>query len=158
MTYYDRNNIRVRDTIPQDVEYLKSRLRQSDIEEVWASHHHTPEEALTLSYRESVLCFTIQVKDTPIAMFGIVAETILGNRATVWLLASDDMKKIQHRFLRYSKAFIQKMLSFYSLLYNFVDMRNLDSRRWLKWCGAEMGQVCAYGIEKQAFQYFQFRR
>ena len=93
--YYNQNGIMVRGSVREDVDNLFWKLRKSDIEEIWASHHHFPREALKNGFKRSFLCLTILLEDNPIAMFGIFAEVFNGDRATIWLLASPDLDKIQ---------------------------------------------------------------
>ena len=95
MIYYDKNGVCVRDSISDDTLYLSTRLRKSDVEEIWASHHHTPKDALMLSLEKSTVCMTILMKDKPVGMFGIVPESLLGDKAVIWLLASDDINKLR---------------------------------------------------------------
>ena len=73
--FYDLDGVTVRSSTIEDVEYLKDKLRQSDIDEVWASHRHTPEEALRLSLERSAMSFTIEDNGKPVGMFGVVPET-----------------------------------------------------------------------------------
>jgi len=157
MIYYDRNGITVRESVIEDVEILKMRLRFEDIAEVWASHHHTPEQALQLSFEKSVPCLTIDNNGVPVGMFGITPETLMGSKAIVWLLASDDIDKIKIRFLRNCKIFINLMLNQYPYLYNFVDERNTESIKWLKYLGAKFQGPVTFGVEQMPFR-FRVRR
>lgn len=157
MIYYQQNNIIVRRSQRSDVDYLKSRLRQSDVDEVMASNGHTPEEALKLSLDKSIWAATVQ-NGHPLAMFGINPESILGSRAIVWMLASDDLKTIERRFIRNSKKFIKMMLEYYSYLYNYVDNRNEKSIEWLQYCGADIREPAPYGKAGLPFRYFSFNR
>ena len=154
---YNKNGITVRPSLESDIEYLKDRLRQSDIDEIWAASHDLPESALRRSFKESPFCCTI-LNGNPIGMFGIAPPVVLGNKASIWFLASDDIKKIGRRFAKNSRKFIDTMLSFYGYLYNFVDNRNKDSIKWLKLCGATIEEPKPYGKEQRLFRYFYFKR
>ena len=156
--YYEKGDTIIRNSMQEDVEFLNTKLRQSDVDEVWASHHHTPEEALKISITNALLCITAIKNGIPICIFGIHPDSILGNKATIWFLATDELKKHSKQFLRLSKGFISYFLEYYPLLYNFVDDRNRQSICWLKWCGANMNGAVTYGIEKMPFHYFEFRR
>ena len=158
MIYYDKDNIIVRTSNIDDVEYLSTRLRQSDIDEVWASHNHTPHEALKISLERSTLCLTIVDNNIPIAMFGINPDFILSDKAVIWFLSSDGIYKIKKRFLRNCKIFINMMLDQYEILYNFVDARNTDSIKWLKSLGADISAPFVFGSERMKFCYFSFKR
>lgn len=153
MTHHKIGSVIIRDAVSSDT----FELREADKKEIWASHHRTPKQALVAGYRESIMCFTVECKGNPIAMFGIVAHTILGRTASVWFLASSEMNKMQQIF-KHSRKFINLMLSYYSILGNYVDAENAQSIKWLKWCGAKLGPIVPYGVEQQPFQYFEFRR
>lgn len=156
--YYKSKLGAVRDSEIKDVFELADNLRMDDIAEIWKSDHKTPETALLDGFTNSIICFTIERNEKAIAMFGMVPHTILGNVATIWLLASPELEKGQRAFLRHSRQFIDIMLGHYPLLINYIDVMNQQSIKWLKWCGAEFGPVIPYGIEKVSFQYFQFKR
>jgi hypothetical protein len=156
--YFKSEAVTVRDATISDVFELARNMRPADISEIWKSHHRTSESSLMVGYSESVICLTAERKESPIAMLGIVPHTILGKVASIWLLASPELEKIQKTFLRNSRVFIDLMLEYYPILINWVDVENRQTIKWLKWCGAELGPVVPYGVEQQPFQYFQFRR
>lgn len=155
---YSKDGVIVRKSVIEDVHKLKNNLRKTDVAEIWASHNHTPEEALKLSFEQSVLCLTIENKDEVVAMFGIVPESLLGSRASIWLLGSDGIEDIQIKFLRNNGKFINFMLSFYPHLSNFVDSRNRVSINWLKKIGAKIHSAVNFGAEQLPFHYFEFER
>lgn len=155
--FYDKDGIIVRRAIKDDVEFLCDKLRQSDVNEVWASSHKTPEEALTYSLDKSIFALTI-VNSNPIGMFGIAPDIILGDKASVWFLASDELESIGRRFIKNSRRFIDIMLDYYPYLFNFVDERNQESIKWLRLCGATIEEPQPYGKENLPFRYFYFER
>lgn len=156
MTYYSENGITVEASTEEDVKQLSNKLRQTDIDEVWASHRKKPEEALIDGLKVSVMCLTIKNNGRPVGMFGINPETMLGDTAIVWFLSSDDIERIKTRFLRRGKAFIGMFLNHYSKLWNLVDERNKKSIEWLKFLGASFGKYVTINGEK--FIYFSFER
>lgn len=158
MIYYDKNGIIVRESTMKDVNFLKYRLRLDDIAEIWASHHHSPEVALTESLMRSSPCLTIDDNGKPVGMFGVNPESMLGSRAVIWFLASDDINKMKIRFLRNCKIFIKLMLNEYPLLYNFVDVRNTESVKWLEYLGAKFQGPLKFGVEQMPFLFFSFER
>ena len=95
---YDDGKIKVRKSVREDVRYVADKMRTSDREEIWASNHLTPEEALKKGMDKSIYCRTIE-NGFPIAMFGICPQNILGNKANIWMLGTDDLNKIKVKFL-----------------------------------------------------------
>lgn len=158
MYYYKKEDIAVRDSVEEDIIPVADNMRKDDINEIWAAAHLSAREALQRSFDHSVKCFTVLKGDRPIMMFGAAPVHFLGETGAVWMLATDDFCDIHKKFIRESRKFIQLMLGYYPHLYNMIDVRNQASRRWLAWCGAKIGEVMPFGIDKLPFQYFEFRR
>jgi len=156
--YYKTKLATVRDATMRDAFAMAPHMRESDKQEIWVSNHISPENALIAGVINSVVCMTIEKDEKPIVMFGVVPQTLLGNVASIWMLGTDDIHKVQRTFLRHSPEFIDYMLGFYPYLFNYIDIRNKESLLWLKYCGAEFSIIVPYGVEQKPFQYFCFRR
>jgi len=157
--YYKSRLAIVRDAEIDDVFQLASNLREADIQEIWKSHHIKPRAALLGGFKESELCFTIERQEQPIAMLGVMPpQTLLGNSAIIWLLASPELEKVQRAFIKRSRYFIKGMLQRYSMLENWVDNENKKSIEWLKWCGFTLESPKPYGVEGKPFRYFYIKR
>ena len=150
-------DVEIRDSQLSDIFYLKSRLRQQDIDEIYASNHLTPAEALTYSFYLSKRCLTI-FRDEPVGMFGIVEDPTDSDKALIWMLGSDRMNKVARHIVGDAKDFIEQFMDSYEVLYNHVDARNTKSIRWLEHLGAEIDDPIVYGREGLPFHHFQFRR
>lgn len=157
-TYYEKNGIVVRPTKLEDVGYLAGRLRQSDVEEIWASNHIKAYPALYEGFKTSVMTLTVEDNKDVVAMFGINPENLSGDKAVIWLLASKKLDKIKFRFLKNSKKFIEMFLNMYPYLYNYTDARNTQAIEWLKFCGATIEEAKPFGYDMKPFHYFYFSR
>lgn len=155
---YDKDGIQVRKTVEDDILYLHTRLRRSDVEEVYASNHHDPYSALCLSYSRSLVCLTVVYSGVPVAMFGINADNLIGNKAVIWLLGTDELTKHRIRFARHSKRFVDMFLEMYPMLFNYVHDDNKESIVWLRRIGAKIGYPEPYGLENELFRPFSFER
>jgi hypothetical protein len=144
--------------VVSDIKPIAEDMRKSDVEEILASHGRKPMESLAAGYAESTMCFTVEHKGVPCAMFGAVPQTLLGERANIWLLASNDFCKCHLKIVRHSKIFIRYMLEHYQILENYVHVGNKASINWLKHCGADMGDVIPFGKNGEFFRKFTFRR
>lgn len=158
MMEYDRDGIRIRGTTVADLRYLAVNLRSDDIKEMWASHHIDPVNALVFCFNKSPFCYTVERDKRPVVIFGIFPISVLGNEASVWMLSTDELMLIKRRFVRHSRKIIEHMLSFYPILYNYVDVRNKESVKWLRWCGAKMETAMPYGVDQLPFHRFSFGR
>lgn len=156
--FYDQDNIIVRTATKEDVEYLSKHMRQCDVDEIWASHHHSPKEALEISLKESNIALTVEDNGVVVAMFGTCPQSLLGAKATVWMLATDGLDKIKRRFAKNSRRFIEFLLSHYPYLFNYVHTNNVKSIEWLRFCGAKFSPPIRYGVEQEVFQYFWFTK
>ena len=147
----------IRESQVLDIAYLKTRLRQSDVDEIWASNNLTPTDALTFSYYLSKVCMTV-VDENPVGMFGIVEDPENSQRALIWMLGTDGLSKVAKKLFKETKEFIEGFLDAYPLLYNFIDAENTRSIAWLRKLGAEIGEARPHGKEGKLFCYFSFRR
>jgi len=154
--YYDQNGIKVRRSLESDINYLSDNLRQSDINEIWASHHATPLSALTQCHN-SPFSLTVE-RENPICMFGINPESLLGNRAVIWCLATDELSTINIRFLKHSREFVEMFLEIYPYLYNYVHAKNIESINWLRFIGATIEEPVKYGVDGELFHHFFFEK
>lgn len=154
---FRQNGVTVKYSTQKDVDFLKHVLRKCDKDEIMASNNLKPEEALQKGLDNSLMCMTVH-KDNPIGMFGIVPISILGDTACIWFLASDELENIKSTFIRGCREFIIYFLDHYPKLYNYVDDRNRDSIKWLKFCGAKVDKPAPYGANGMPFRYFCFEK
>ena len=152
---YNKDNITVTDSEYKDVLNMQDNLTADDVVEIEAMGM-TSLECLTASYNDSIYKYTCKVKGVPVCMFGLNPDSLLGDKAKIWMLATDELKTIQRRFARHSKEVVREYLEDYPLLYNYIDVRNTESIKWLKWLGAKMLHAVPYGINGESFFYFEF--
>lgn len=155
-TYYQSKVATVRDTVKDDCFEIAKRMRKSDIEEIWSSNRVSPLEATLECLGKSTVCMTIERNGFPVAMFGIVPQNFIGTSASIWLLSTDGIKGIPVTFIRNNRAIIKYLLTFYPLLFSYVDLRNTVSVKWLEYIGAKWGEVIPYGVDKMPSRYFYF--
>lgn len=155
---YLEDGILVRNSLLKDVHYLKTRLKQSDINEVKRSHGYTPEEALMEGWKKSLVCYTLCMYDRPIAMCGINPESFIGNKAVVWFLSSPEIDMIKVKFIRNSRLIVDKFLDFYGVLFNYVDISQTKTIKWLKRMGAKFEEPVLYGVSNMPFVKFTFTK
>lgn len=115
-----------------DVAYLSGRLREADRMEVEALGF-TPFSALMQGHLGDH-CWTVEFNGEPVCMYGV-------NKGLVWLLGSDRLLENKTRFARQSLIERDRLLSMYPVLTNIVHLNNTIHVRWLKWLGAEFGQI-----------------
>jgi len=126
-------------------------LRQVDRQEIWASHHETPEDALPRAISRSQMAWTILWDNQPAAMFGVAPATALSDVGVIWLLGTPLLEKFSTPFLRFSKHKVKEIRRHFSRLVNHVDARNAVSLEWVRWLGFTVHPPEPYGIEMMPF-------
>lgn len=158
MIYHNKNSVMIRTSVDSDIERMKAHIRKSDIDEIRATNEWSPEHALRYGLTNSEPCFTIVHQGKPVGMFGVTPapkEVQDLKAGVVWLIATDGLKAMWLTFCRLSPKFISLMLEKYEVMYNFVDARNIDTIRWLNWCGAKFDEPKPYGIDGLPFRFFK---
>ena len=155
---YSQDGIIVRRSNQFDINDMADRLRESDVKEIWYSHHETPRQALYKCVNQSIWSATIE-NGRPIGIFGVTpSDKLLGYKGTVFMLATNDLDKISRRFVRNSRKMVDYMLEFYPILENYVHNMNIKSITWLEWLGAKIYPARPYGLDNQLFRYFTFKK
>lgn len=123
-----------------DAEEIGYNLRNKDLLEVLADGCRSGIHAVEASFTNSSEAVTIQMDGRPIAMFGLVPDSLLGNSARVWFLGTDELARMKKTFVKMSRKYIRDFLRKYPVLWNLVDQRYAQSILWLKSCGAEFSE------------------
>jgi hypothetical protein len=144
----------MRESTLEDAIYLSTRLRKSDIEEVYASHEMDAGIALKEAFVRSSMCWTGLNGDRPVAMFGCNAPSVMATSASPWMLGTDELDRAAIGIGRASLYYINKMLERYDYLENFIDARQKKSIRWLKWCGFTIEEPFPVGRHGEMFHRF----
>ena len=154
--YIDKGDIIIRDSVIDDAVIIAKDMRQADKDEIYASHHKDPLNALVDGYKQSTLCYTVTFKGEPIAMYGCVPHSFLGDTANIWLLATNNLCNCRRKLLKYDRLFVKHMLTHYQHLSNYVSVKNEVSINWLTWLGAKIEEAIPFGIEGKLFHPFSF--
>lgn len=140
----------------EDCINLAPLLRQEDMDEVWESGGHLPEEVLLLSFNASPGTQIATLDGAPVCMFG-VCPTDKPGIGIPWMLASDLIKEVSSEFLKRDKGVLSEMFTGYTYLYNIAWSRNVMHLRWLKWLGFTIDRTpIPLGRNNEIF--FQFHK
>jgi hypothetical protein len=140
------------------IEALAADMRQADVDEIWASNHHTPIEALTNGLAISDRCAVVTVDGEPCVMLGLVIRDILSGSGVPWLLGTEAALKHKRKFLTQVPAVIDEMLNICPRLFNYVHADNKVSIKWLKRVGFTLDDPAPYGRDKESFHRFYLER
>lgn len=148
------SKVRIRESNADDISVVSVNMRHEDSIEIIAQGYEDNHTALKRSFEKSKYRFTIEHKDIPVAMFGLIE--VDANTANIWLLGTPGLANMKKSFTALSKEIIAEMLTEYPVLFAQVDGRYAKTRRWLEWLGAtDNGEYALNGI---GFNNFVFRR
>lgn len=150
------------------VEYLKptdemvrkiaSDMRQSDLEEVWASHRWTPLQAMLKSVEVSDYSTAIVIDGELCGIFGLRVDSYLSGRGLPWMLTSNNMINYKRDFILKTRPVIDQMMEVVPYLENYVHAKNKLSIRWLKWVGFTVEQPEPVGYNGELFHKFHITK
>ena len=145
-----------------DCKELADNMRQAEIDEVMTSGAQSPYQAVKRSFELSlfaVSAFNGKNGNKIATVFGIAVDNYFASAAKVWMLTSNEINNVSVRtVLKASKHWINKILVFYPMLYNFVDSRHVKSIKWLEVCGAYIDFEKPIQCDGIDFYYFELRR
>ena len=138
---------------------LAPRLRQADKEELWASHHRTDMEPTLIECMERSLdSWAWLVDGLPVCAFGVAPFALLSPKAVPWMLGSEELRRHALPFLKGSRVVVDQWRGEFEGLENYVDARNVCSKRWLKWLGFTLEDAAPFGPEGMPFHKFWMNR
>ncbi len=141
----------------EHVEELAAKMRQEDVDEVWAFAHLTPLEAVQMSFDGTLDAQAGLADGELVCIFGVVRDSILSETGYPWLLCTPLVKKHAMAFLRRTKDYMTSMRQKFWILENYGDARNVEALRWMKWLGFDVLEAQPFGVEKLPFHKFEMR-
>lgn len=93
----------------------------------------------------------------PVCVMGAAKESMLYDNGLIWMLGTPEIDKIASTFLRHSIKWVRRQSEKFSLLYNYVDARNVKSIKWLRWLGFQLDEPAPYGVRGLPFHRFELR-
>ena len=119
-----------------DVEYLATRLRPEDVEELLADGWE-PLDSLKAGLEQGSVTYTLLAPDTqePIGMLGVVLCPYYEDFGVIWLLGTDGIKKHSWTFLAQSRPVLDLLFkqTGFKGFYNKTYELNTIHHAWLKW-------------------------
>lgn len=130
-------------------------LRPSDLAEAKATVGERYEDAVVSSYQNSTLCWMVLEDGKPFGVFGVTPSGHDRGVGCPWMMATPVIAKYSKELLKLTPWYVHIMNSMYPTLYNYVDVRNHSSIRWLKWGGFQFGETIPdFGESKVPFTTF----
>ena len=126
---------------------LAANLRKSDLDEIKASSGVEPDLGMIIGYLRADIAWIGVANGKPVIVFGLEGECC-------WMLAAPAIERspLSRQIGRDTKRFVDEMQARSSLIYNWVDLRNVRSLRWLLWAGFKVTDInMNHGVEKRPF-------
>lgn len=76
-----------------------------------------------------------------VCMWGIDRGSMLTNAAYVWLVTAQGINEHPFTFVRHSQIRLEELKRRYSFIHGVVQADNVQSVRWLRWLGFQLGDV-----------------
>jgi hypothetical protein len=107
--------------------------------------------------QRSQQCFVCYIKGEVAAVYGMIAPTLLSERAYIWLLVTDTIDHNKFVFVRHSQLVIERMLQIYEVLEGETHIDDKRAMRWMKWLGAQYhgshrGLLVPFTITAESFR------
>lgn len=132
--------------LPEHGEFIAKHMRMEDRREVFASHAHSPQQAVMLSLGHSLFARVLLADGVPVCLAGVARTGLFQRRGIVWLLGTAAVEVHFRYFLRHSKAWRDQALAATpGGLENWVDARNPVPLRWLTWLGFTVAPARPFG-------------
>jgi hypothetical protein len=129
---------------------IADHMRKCDRDEVYASHGHTPLQALEEGLK-GLECYTILLGTCPVAMFGLT-ETPYPELAGVWFLGTNRVYERKRAFFTLAVDYLNQFNEQFPSLFNIVDIRNYAAIGWATQVGFVIHDVNYYDTyEKRPF-------
>lgn len=140
------------------VRSIAADMRPADADEVFASHGHTPIQAIMGGWEVSQYSVVIMVNNTPCVIMGLVNRDILTGTGVPWLLGTENALKYSREYFKLSPPVIKEMLDICPRLFNYVHAENKMSIKWLRWLGFNIDEPKPHGVKGELFHRFHLER
>lgn len=132
-------------------------LRDADVAECFHAYGRSPMEMLPESIRVSPHCWVAKDDEGIVSIFGVGQSSLLSQTGNPWLVGTNRMMRYRRELLRKSRDMITAFRGEYKLLENWVDVRNIQSIRWLRWCGFKFDEPGPFGVFGLPFVRFSMK-
>ena len=135
-----------------DIERMRGRVRQPDVDELRDIYQMTPEQALEQGLEIATHAWTMSADGEPICMMGIYPMSALTGLGILWMVSTTGVDENRFAFARASRRHVDEMLKDYDCVLGAVSWNREPVLEWAKWLGFS---VCDYTRD---LAYIELRR
>lgn len=149
--------IEIRNLEYPDIELMAERMRPMDrMEFEVMGAGKTPLQSMEVLLERSKSARACYMGGELVAIYGILAPTILSTDGFPWLAATDaiDKASVRRRFIALTKPEFGRAVGSFTKLWNLISEENVIAIRWLKWIGFVFDGR-ATTIEGHRFLFFE---
>ena len=132
-------------------------IRVSDALELMGVSGLLPHQVMLAGEQNLLGGRAITYKGVAIAVFGLSASSTFSDEVYPWLIASNQVYAHRLSFLRTVKKLFKFYRGRYKEFVNYVDARNTESIKWLKWMGFKIEEPEPYGPYGLLYHKFTWR-
>jgi hypothetical protein len=137
----------VSEPVDSDVEDLAANMREADRREVFKYSAESPREALLRAIDLSTLARVALVDGRVVAMWGLVAHSLMAGVGSPWCLTSNEVHGNRREFARRSRGYLEELLRVCPRMGVQVDAEYEVACRWLRRLGFSLAPVEVNGHE-----------
>lgn len=142
------------DFTENDVSFIAQNMRKDDVRELSVLGTE-PLTGLNDSVKMSNEgCFLIKNDDEPVALFGFASPSVLSSKAAVWMLSTENVRKIAKHLVLSTKSELDDRSKSFKSIYNFVHVENKLTIKWLKIVGFTFESPQPLGVNGELFLPF----
>lgn len=155
-TIGERGTMKLTVEAPEEwmVQHIADNMRDQDRVEIERSSGRDYKKVLFSSVEGSDEVHVVLVDGEPFGVFGIYTSCSLSMEGAIWYIGTDRIHDVYRQFLKASKRYVVERMKTFNVLYNYVDVDNTVSYRWLKWLGFEFEEPAPYGAQQKLFRRF----
>lgn len=141
-----------------EAEAIAAIVRPADVAEITEALGIDMADGLRMCFGGSLKASKIVVGGKVVAVFGDAIHDAHEGIGVPWLISTTHVANRARGFLKVCKPEVAEMLTRHRTLINFVDVRNTQAIRWLKWLGFHFGEAVPYGPKGYPFYPFNLTR
>lgn len=140
-----------------DIQYIAKRMRQADMDELRAAHGDGC-SLLDILYRSVEItpnALTRTAEDgEPLLIVGAAPLPGETGHGIPWLLGTDRAMDYPRQFVTEGRRLAAGWLMRFTVLENYIDVRNSVSIRWLRHIGFTIHEAVPFGVSRLPFHRF----
>lgn len=98
------------------------------------------QDSMARAIRNSDWVWIGDVNGEIFGFWGLIAPSMLSDKAYLWFFSTDALCKHIFRFIRHSREVTNELLGHYPILVGHGRTDDARSLRWLRWCNAQFSE------------------